>query len=234
MVEGPTGPIHTISHPGAGRSGRWICHYYAGGGDGRGSTTDGVAPITPEVGQLVLLQCVDESGAIVFQNVFTFDPADPLPGLDDPAQAAAQALSALPLPTPTISTSPPVDSPQLVGVPTWLWLADWATRQATATLDGVTATVTATPLRSTWSANPSGADLTCDGPGTAYDPARAPDAQTSTCALLFETAGIEQLTVTVTYAITWTASTGEHGQLDALTRLATRSVVVDQAQALIN
>ena len=125
-------------------------------------------------------------------------------------------------------------SHQLVGVPTWLWVTDWATRQATATLDGVTATVTATPLRSTWSAHPSGTDVTCDGPGTAYDPARAPDAQTSTCTMLFETAGTEQLTVTVTYAITWSASTGERGELDPLTRLGARGVVVDQAQALIN
>ncbi len=234
VVEGPTGPIHTISHPGAGRSGRWLCHYYAGGGDGVGSTSDGVAPILPEAGQLVLLQCVDESGAIVFQHVFTFDPADPLPGLDDPAQAAAQALSALPLPAPTISASPPLGSPQLVGVPTWLWVTDWATRQATATLDGVTATVTARPVRTDWSASPSGSQVTCDGAGTRYDPARPPDAQSSTCTLLFETAGAQQLTATVTYAITWSASTGDGGQLDPLTRTATQAMIVDQAQALIN
>jgi hypothetical protein len=234
VVEGPTGPIHTISHPGPGRLGRWICHYFAGGGSGVGSTADGVAPITPEAGQLVLLQCVDESGAIVFQRVFTFDPADPLPGLDDPAQAAAQALSALALPAPAISASPPLGSPQLVGVPTWLWVSDWATRHATASLDGVTATVTATPVRTTWSASPSGAQVTCDGAGTPYDPARASDDQTSSCTMLFETAGAEQLSATVTYAITWSASTGDGGQLDPLTRTTIQAVVVDQAQALIN
>ncbi len=234
VVEGPTGPIHTISHPGPGRSGRWICHYYAGGGSGLGSTTDGVAPISPEVGQLVLLQCVDDAGAIVFQRVFVFDPADPLPGLDDPAQAAAQALSALALPDPAISASPPLGSPQLVGVPTWLWLTDWTIRHATAALDGVTATVTATPVRTTWSATPSGSHVTCDGAGVPYDPARAPDAQASTCTMLFETAGNQQLTATVTYAITWSASTGDGGQLDPLTRTAAEAVVVDQAQALIN
>ena len=52
--------------------------------------------------------------------------------------------------------------------------------------------------------------------------------------MLFETAGTEQLTATVTYAITWSASTGDGGQLDPLTRTAAQGVVVDQAQALIN
>ena len=125
-------------------------------------------------------------------------------------------------------------SPQLVGVPTWLWVGDWATRQATATLDGVTASVTATPVRSDWSASPSGSVVTCEGPGTAYDPARPSDTQTSTCTMFVETAGTQQLTVTVTYAISWSASTGERGDLDPLTRVATVGVVVDQVQALIH
>ncbi len=234
VVEGPTGPLRTIRHPGPGRLGQWTCHYEAGGGTGVGSTAAGTVPISPARGQLVDLSCADDTGALVYDRTFVFDPADPLPGLDDPAQAAAQALSTLDLPAPTLSTSPPLDSSQLVGVPTWLWLSDWTTRRATATLDGVTATVTATPLRTTWTADPSGAHETCEGPGSPYDASRPPDAQTSACTMLFETAGTEQLTATVTYAISWSASTGDGGPLDPLTRTATRAVVVDQAQALIN
>ncbi len=234
VVEGPTGPLHTIRHPGPGRSGQWTCHYYAGGGDNAGSTTVGVVPIAPEAGQVVMLECTDASGGVVFQRVFTFDPADPLPGLDDPAQAAADALAALALPAPAISVDPPPPSPQLVGVPTWLWVADWATRRATATLDGVSATVVATPTRLTWTASPSGTTVTCDGPGTPYDPGRPPESQASTCTTTFEVAGPQQLTATVTYAVSWTATTGDAGVLEPLTRAATRDLEVDQAQALIN
>jgi hypothetical protein len=232
VVEGPSGTLHTIRHPGGGRAGRWTCHYYAGGGDHPGSTPAGVAAITPAAGQTVMLACTDETGVLVFQQVFVFDPADPLPGLDDPAQAAADALAALPLAPPRIGLDPPATTSQLVGLPTWLWVANWGAGQATASLDGVTATVTATPTQVRWTSD-QGDATTCAGPGSVYDPARPADAQHSDCTLLFEAAGADQLTATVTYAVTWTASTGDRGDLDPLTRSATVAVTVDQAQALI-
>jgi hypothetical protein len=232
VVEGPTGTLHTIRHPGAGRAGRWTCHYYAGGGDQPGSTTEGAAAITPAAGQTVMLACTDDIGALVFQQVFVFDPADPLPGLDDPAQAAARALAALPLAPPAIGLDPPATTSQLVGLPTWLWVANWGAGQATASLDGVTATVTATPTQVRWT-SAGGDAITCAGPGAVYDSARPADAQHSDCTLLFQTAGPERLTATVTYAVTWTASTGDHGDLDPITRSGTQALSVDQAQALI-
>jgi hypothetical protein len=234
VVMGPTGPVRTIRHDGPGRAGQWTCRYYAGGGHGQGFSATGAGVVEPVAGQLVTLQCTDDSGAVVYQRDLTYDPADPLPGLDDPAQAAAEALAALELPTPAVAVNPPPPAAQLVGVATWLWIANWTVRRATATLDGVSATVTATPTQVTWTSDPDGSTVTCRGPGTPYDPSRPPDAQASTCTLLFETAGPRQVTATVTYAVTWTASTGDAGILDALTRAATVGLTVDQAQALIN
>ena len=163
-----------------------------------------------------------------------FDPADPVPGIDDPAQAAANAERLLPLLPPAIGLSPPIGARQLVGVPTWLWVAGpWRPLRASATLGGVTSTVTATPTTATWTLD-DGSSVTCHGPGTPYDPRRPAEAQHSDCTHLFEVAGHFNLTATVTYRVTWTSSTGDAGGLGPVTRASTVPVVVDQAQALIH
>lgn len=226
------GVIASVHHAGPGRSGHWTCHYWAGGGTVEGSTATGPAIVTPVPMQAVELKCLDDSGATVYDKTFLFDPADPLGGLDDPAQAAANALAALHLPAPALATNPP--GAQLVGLATWLWTTDATTLQASATLGGVTSTVTATPTRTVWTTSPDDLSVTCTGPGTPYDPTKPPDSQSTDCSLVFETAGPHQVTATTTYAITWMATTGDGGPLDPLTRTATITVAVDQAQALIN
>jgi hypothetical protein len=236
VVTGPGGVLHRIVHEGPGRGGTWTCHYYPT----RASATDlglepilTADPIVPQAGQVVGLVCWDDGGNIAHSAVFVFNPADPVPGIDDPAQAAANAERLLPLRRPAIRLSPPLGSRQLVGLPTWLWIdGPWVPLQASATLDGVTSTVTATPTRVTWSVT-DGPRLTCDGPGTAYDTRRPADVQHSDCTLLFEDAGPRQLTATVTYVTRWTASTGDAGGLGPVTRAATVAVQVEQAQALI-
>jgi hypothetical protein len=225
------GTVAAIQHPGPGRSGHWTCEYLSGI---EGSGVVAAFPITPTTGETVILRCTDDTGTVVLQKDLVYNPADPLPGIDVPAQAAAQALAALVLPNPAVTLDPPLPADQLVGVPTWLADTNWGTLTAAATLDGVTATVTATPTRVTWTTDPDGLATTCTGPGTRYDPSRPPDSQTTTCSLTFEQPGPHRLTATVTYAITWTATTGDGGPLDPLTRATTIPVTVDQAQALIN
>jgi hypothetical protein len=232
-LDGSGGVLASVHHAGPGRSGRWTCHYLAGSGTAEGATAAGAAIVTPQAGQTVDLHCTDDAGAVVHDEVLVFDPADPLPHLDEPAQAAAQALARLDLPSPAVATNPSTGTAQLVGLPTWLWLTDWATRQASATLDGVTSTVTAVPIRTTWTSSPEDQTLTCPGPGTPYRTDRPVDAQSTDCSILFEDAGTHHLTATVTYTVTWSATTGDNGPLDPITRTTTVAVAVDQAQALI-
>ncbi len=236
VVVGPGGVLHEIDHPGAGRAGTWTCHYYATMAEAQPTNLeiDVSATIVPKPGQVVGLECWDDAGNLVHTAIFVYDPADPVPGIDDPAQAAANALRVLPLPAPTIRLSPPVGSVQLVGVATWLWIADpWVPRHASATLEGVTSTVTATPVSVRWHLS-DGTSTTCDGPGTAYDPGRGPDEQHSDCTELFETAGSYGLTATVTYVTSWVATTGDTGVLPPVTRTAAVAIVVDEAQAFIH
>ncbi len=215
MVEGPTGVLHEIHHSGPHRSGHWTCHYYAVMGEVVPVFPEvGIGPpITPQPGQTVGLVCLDENGAVARESIFVFDPANPVPGLDDPAEAAALALERLPLRPPAIAMNPPAGVAQLVGVTTWLWIADpWVPLRASATLDGVTSTVSATPISVAWTAA-GGPSVTCHGPGVPYDTRRPPEVQHSDCTALFEVAGTFALTATVTYSTAWTATTGDAGVL---------------------
>ncbi len=68
-----------------------------------------------------------------------------------------------------------------MGVATWLWVdGPWEPSSATAEVAGVSATVTARPVRVVWDTG-DGAGVTCDGPGTPYDPAHPSAGRDSAC-----------------------------------------------------
>lgn len=156
-----------------------------------------------------------------------------------PAVLARQAYRFLPLPVPTIHTNPPADRQQLANLPTWLWLGreSWGLRTATASIPGLSATVTAIPVRVTWTMGDGGRVL-CGGPGSAFDPAQ-PTRQPS-CGYTYrrssagQPAGRFTVTATTTWNITWTASgsvTGG-GTLPPLTRSAQTALAVAEVQAI--
>jgi hypothetical protein len=236
VVESPGGPTHEIHHGGPGRHGRWTCHYYLVGGidgsDAPGPRFD-LGPVNPRAGDPVDLHCVNDDGLIVYDEIFVFDPAEPLARLDLPARAADEARRLLAIAAPTVRLSPPATVPQLVGVQTWLWIDDpWVPQQASATLDGVTATVTATPTTVTWALD-DGTSVACDGPGTRYDDSRPAAEQSTDCSLVFGRAGRSVLHATVRYATSWTATTGDGEALEPVTRTTDVPVDVVEAQALI-
>ncbi len=177
VVSSPGGPTQEIHHRGPNRHGRWECHYYLVGGDDRGFEPTPLisqGPIDPVPHTPVALRCLDENGATAYLQIFVFDPAEPLGLLDVAGRAADEALKDLLIAAPALRLSPPVGATQLVGVPTWLWVDDpWTPRQASATLDGVTATVTATPTSVIWDLG-EGDTVTCPGPGTAVRPGALP------------------------------------------------------------
>ena len=123
----------------------------------------------------------------------------------NPGALELQASSQLVLPTPEVQMAPPDGAEQLVGVPTWLWLpaSSWKTTSVTASAGPVSATVTAVPDEVVWDMG-DGDSLTCDGPGTPYDPA-APDATTG-CSYTWPEAGTYRVTSTIYWAVSWTAA----------------------------
>jgi hypothetical protein len=155
------------------------------------------------------------------------------PGLSELAQVA---MSRLAPPAPRIALSPPPPAPQLVMLPTWLWVdqATWTPRSATASVPGVTVSATATPVRVDWSTG-DGGELTCDGPGTPWQPGSDPDAESPTCGHTYtrtsksQPGGVFAVSANVTWLVTWSGGgvTGSGGPL-----LSTETVPVQVVESL--
>jgi hypothetical protein len=190
-------------------------------------------------GQWYYLECrwVD-TDEVDFADRWLYDPADPESG-PSPEVLARQAYDQVPLVIPQPRTAPPADAQQLVGFPTWLWVepAAWQTFTASAAIPGLSVTVTATPRRIGWDMG-DGTRLTCTGPGTPWNPAGG-DGQTTDCEHAYQfvstdrPGGRYQVSATVTWSVTWQASTGETGVLPDASRTATFGLAVSERQAIV-
>lgn len=153
------------------------------------------------------------------------------------AQEASKWLQAQP---PGIRTNPAASFDQVANVPTWLWVdpATWGVRSATASVPNESATVTATPVRVTWTMG-DGSQVVCRGPGTPYsggDAARpSPD-----CGHTYQQSSARQpglrypVTATTTWRITWVATGVEaaSGTFAPLQRTSTTALRVAEAQTV--
>lgn len=194
----------------------------------------GATPTTnPVDGQRYGLICYSvPDGAIVLAQWIIYQPGV---NVITPATLANQALKELPLVYPRPRTAPPRTATQVVGIRTWMWIdaADWTAISATAAIPGLSATVTATPTSTVWDTG-DGATVTCDGPGTAYDPS-TPDAdQHSDCSHAFQHDGTYPVRVSIVWSVTWSASNGAGGNLGLFQRSTEFDVTVEQRQAVIN
>jgi hypothetical protein len=170
-----------------------------------------------------------------------------LPAVDpiDPRDLAWMARSRLPLPLPDFAFSPPLRSPDdflLVQLPTWIWVENWANESRTASAGGVTATVTARPVRQVWDFTPNRSDPEteggCPGPGTPYDSSKPPDGQSTQCKFTFrqssagEPGAAYEGHLTVIYEVSWTSNIGAGGSLGTVARTSVVPVRVGEQQAL--
>lgn len=190
----------------------------------------------PIPGEQYLLACWDASGRVVFSDFVVYDPAA---APSDPATLARQAYKQLPLVYPDARTSPGMWMDQVTGVPTWLWVPDseWQPRSATASVLGLSATVTATPQRAVWTMG-DGAEVVCDGPGVAYDTSRPDGEQSTDCSHTYTRSSLAQpgerfpASVVIVWSVQWTATDGSGGSLPAAWRGTRFSLRVSEAQAL--
>ena len=174
-------------------------------------------------------------------------PGTPPP---DPATAGAQAASELQLPGPSLALSPATTG--YVNLAEWLWIEPsiWhlftTTAQACNAGGCTTASATATPAYVTWNTG-DGSTLTCNGPGTAYNPAIAADAQSTSCSHTYTTTSAGQpapdanpndaafqVTATVTWTVAWSGPDGSAGPLPSLTTHTATPLHVAQIESVNN
>lgn len=163
-----------------------------------------------------------------------------LPSGVDPQALARRARDRVRVPAPAVGTSPPVSEGALVNVPTWLWVdrSLWRPFSVTVTAGGVTVTATAVPQRVEW-ATGDGGHLTCAGPGTPYDPARPPEAQSTDCAWTYRRSSAGSagdaftVTATVVYTVSWVVvGAPGGGGLGELRRSSSVRLAVKEIQAV--
>lgn len=154
--------------------------------------------------------------------------AAPPPAADVIAQQAAAELE---LGLPDVATAPPRRGLQLAGVRVWFWASGAAPRQATASVPGLSATVTAEPLRLRLTTD--GTTIACTGLGLPYptrDTGGSPD--TRPCTHVFQDRGRHQVTATISWRLRWEATDGTAGTLPDLDRTTTFVLAVSEGRAV--
>ncbi len=141
------------------------------------------------------------------------------------------ARATINIPLPAIATSPPVGGTQLVGLPVWFWSNTHYARSVTASIPGLSATLTATPGDLVIDMG-DGTTLTCPSGGIRYDPALSHRDQSTDCSGPYDRHGQFTTTATVVWALTWTASNGQSGTLPPVVRRSTTVLNIQQAQAV--
>lgn len=190
--------------------------------------------------------CVDQStGVVNTQTEWITNQSTAGTPAVDPYSVALQAENSLVLPAPTSHFDPANAS--VVNLPTWLWVDAglWHSYTVTASVGPVSATAVATPVSVVWSMG-DGSEVTCAGPGTAYDPTRPASAQTTQCSYRYVTSSAGQpspdgnpndgafgVTATVTWSVAWSAQGAPGGGVLPTLFTSTRaSIRVEQVQSI--
>jgi hypothetical protein len=150
-----------------------------------------------------------------------------VPTARDLVEAARARLT---VPVPGIRTAPPRGGRMLVGVRTWFWIDQEEPEPVTASIPGLSATLTARPIDTTV-AFADGTRLRCAGGGVPWDPGRSASEQRSDCTRVFQVAGDERVEATVRWSLSWTASNGQRGTLPPLARTSAVVLHLQAAEA---
>jgi hypothetical protein len=182
-----------------------------------------------------------DTGQLASSNYWQYTPGNPANPGPDLAALARQAYDEVPLGYPVPATSPGIDVDQITGLPTWLWLepGSWAELSARAEIPGFWVEVTAHPERVVWDMG-DGESVTCDGPGTPYDPAVDDEVQSTDCSHVYQHTSVDepdgryQASVTIEWSVDWEASTGTGGVLADASRRTTFALTVTERQAVVS
>jgi hypothetical protein len=206
----------------------------------------GFAPGGPTPGGWYSVTCTDQStGATTTQTEWIANGSPTVTAGVDPSAVARRAENSLRLPTPVTNFNPSVLS--VVNLATWLWIdADiWHPYSVTASVGSVSATAVATPSFVTWSTGDGGV-VTCDGPGTPFDPAQTAAQQSTQCSHTYTVSSAGQpspdvngnddafvVVATIHWSVSWSA-TGDvgGGALPSLSTSTSSTVRVEQVESV--
>ena len=192
--------------------------------------------------------CEYSSGATTTVNIW-ISSASPTPTATTPAvnpiTVAEQAEDSLRLPDPTLYSNPAGTA--VVNLPTWLWIngSIWHSYSVSATVGSVTATATADPESVIWTTG-DGSSITCNGPGTAYQPALTSPEQSTTCSHTYTESsagepsvdgdpdqGAFPVSATVDWSVSWTSEGAPGGgSLPKITTSSHSSIRVMQVESV--
>ena len=155
-----------------------------------------------------------------------------------PRYLAEETASEMAVPLADVAMSPPEGSDHLVNLASWLWVKNWQPVATSATLRGVTVTVTASPESVSWDMGAGDPPVVC-GPGRAYDPSVPDEAQSTDCSYTYRRSSFGQPqerfrgAATMRWSITWSSSTGEGGTLAPVSTRRPFSLRVAEGQAVV-
>jgi hypothetical protein len=150
-----------------------------------------------------------------------------------------QARDYLVVPAPLPRLSPPADVPHLVGMPEWLAVdpASLAPVEVTASVPGVTVTLTASPVATVWDPGDGTAPFGCAGAGDAWSPGAASPSCTHTyqwSSTRSDPGGTYAASVSTLWDLEWACAPAcGSGTLPQVTRASGYDLLVRQGQALI-
>ena len=157
----------------------------------------------------------------------TIDPVDLVP------DALADARTRLPTPTPAIN--PDATAGGIVNLGMWLAVDDPGITTARAALAGVWAEVTAVASGTIVDFG-NGDTITCEGLGTPIPEGALDELDQGPCGYTYRQSSPDddpyRLTITTTYAISWTTSGGSNGTLTPIGRSTTIDYDVDEIQTI--
>jgi hypothetical protein len=206
----------------------------------------GFAPGGPTPGGWYSATCINQlTGAVTTETEWIPNASGTAtPGVD-PYAVARQAERSLKLPPPAVRFSPAAES--IVNLPTWLWIdaGIWHSYSVTASVGSVSATAVATPSSVAWSMG-DGDVVTCDGPGTPFDPAEPASEQSTACAYTYTLSSAGQPTpdgnpnddafdvvATIAWSVSWSATDAVGGgALPALSTSTPTTVRVGQVESV--
>ncbi len=221
------------THRGGGVSSIYCEIYHASGSLGSGVSFGVGAPATAvSEGDVVIQRCFDRdtgrpTGA---PRIVTIGPgAAPVVSIDALVAAAMAQLDV----EPPVMAQSPEGGVTLPHIDTWFWMTNTAPRSRSASAAGVTATVTSTLEELVVDAGSDGSARCPDG-GVAFDLTVPSARQTSRCVIYFNgpTRDVD-VAATAVWRVTWSATTGEAGDLGAVSRTTALTVGVQELATTI-
>jgi hypothetical protein len=159
---------------------------------------------------------------------------DPMVAVHEAYQEVRRQVAA-----PRLGWTPLGEDLTLVGTDTWLWVANpgdaYGTVSATASVPGITVTVTARARQVRWDMG-DGQQVVCATPGTPWQVGMSGDDPSPDCGHRYTResgaapGGRFRVRATVTWDVSWTGTGGLGGDIDPLQMAATRPLRVVELQ----